>query len=514
MIEAAIAALATIFGGPYLFGFMPEALGFTLLGALIGLVLGAAPGIGGVVGLAIVLPFTFTMDPQAAICLAIGMLSTNNTGDTVPAILFAIPGSNAAQATILDGHPMAKRGEAGRALGASYTASALGGVFGALVLALSIPILQPVVLAFGSPEFFMLAMLGLSMLAVLSGRRPVRGLIVAFLGLFIGTIGADPQTGIYRYAFGQPYLFEGIPLIPLALGLFALPEMVDLCIKGTSIASIPKGSALTGAMTGVKDAFRNWFLVIRSGIIGALIGVVPGLGGSVVSWFAYGHALQTEKGARETFGKGDVRGVIAPESANNSQEGGNLIPTLAFGIPASASMALLLSIILVHGIVPGPPMLTTQLSTTYTMIYALAIGNVFGTIICLMLGKQIAKLTTIPIRPLAGLVIALVFLSAMVGGTRQFGDLAVLVAMGAVGWSMKRLGWPRPPLLLGFIVSPLIDRYFFISVERYGFEWLTHPLVLVILVLIILTIGFGIRGNRKPPQSIIPKEVVERSADV
>jgi TctA family transporter len=351
------------------------------------------------------------------------------------------------------------------------------------------------------------------MVAVLSGRRPVRGLIVAFLGLLIGTVGADPQTGTYRYAFGQPYLFDGLPLIPLALGLFALPEMVDLLIKGTTIASIPKGAALAGALTGVKDAFRHWFLVIRSGIIGALVGVVPGLGGSVVSWFAYGHALQTEKGAHETFGKGDVRGVIAPESANNSQEGGNLIPTLAFGIPASASMALLLSIILVHGIVPGPPMLTTQLSMTYTMIWALAIGNVFGTIICLMLGKQIAKLTTIPIRPLAGLVIALVFLSAMVGGTRQFGDLAILVGMGLVGWTMKRLGWPRPPLLLGFIVSPLIDRYFFISVERYGFEWLTHPLVLVIFALIAVTIGLGIRSNRRPVRPVVPQEIVERSAD-
>ena len=498
MTQAALDALANIFGGPYLFGFLPQTLAFLQIGALLGLLLGAAPGIGGVAGLAMMLPFTFTMDPQAAICLAIGMLSTNNTGDTVPAILFAIPGSNAAQATILDGYPMAKRGEAGRALGASYTASALGGVFGAVVLALSVPLLQPVVLAFGSPEFFMLALLGLSMVAVLSGRRPVRGLVVAFFGLFLGIIGSDPQTGVYRYAFGEPYLFEGLPLIPLALGLFALPEMIDLCIKGEAIASIPKGSVLTGVAKGVRDAFKHWFLVIRCGIIGALAGVVPGLGGAVVSWLAYGQALQTERGARESFGKGDVRGVIAPESANNSQEGGNLIPTLAFGIPASASMALVLSIMLIHGIVPGPPMLTTNLSTTYTMIWALVIGNISGTLVCLLLGRHIARLTTLPIRPLAGAVIALIFLSAMVGGTRQTGDLLVLVALAGLGWTMKRLGWARPPLLLGFILGPIIDRYFFISVERYGFAWLLHPIVLAIAGLIAVTVFAGIRAGNRP----------------
>ncbi len=333
MLEAATVAFENLL--------VPTRLGYLFIGVLMGLALGAIPGLGGLVGLAILLPFTFDMDSFEAFAIMIGLISVTSTSDTIPSVLFGVPGTSASQATILDGHPMAKKGEAGRAFGGAYMASLLGGVFGSLILALSIPVLRPIVLAFGSPEFFMLGLLGISMVAVLSGTAPVKGLVAGAIGLCVGMVGMDPQTGVLRWVFGQLYLWDGVPLVPVALGVFAIPEIVDLTIRGTRIADVPK-ERLKGVMSGIRDTFRNWFLVLRCGVVGVFVGAIPGLGASVVDWFAYGHAIQTEKGANETFGTGDVRGVLAPEAANNAKEGGALIPTIAFGVPGSASMALLL----------------------------------------------------------------------------------------------------------------------------------------------------------------------------
>ena len=229
----------------------PTRLGYLFIGVLMGLALGAIPGLGGLVGLAILLPFTFDMDSFEAFAIMIGLISVTSTSDTIPSVLFGVPGTSASQATILDGHPMAKRGEAGRAFGAAYMASLLGGVFGSLVLALSIPVLRPIVLAFGSPEFFMLGLLGISMVAVLSGNAPVKGLIVGALGLCVGMVGMDPLTGVLRWVFGELYLWDGVPLVPVALGVFAIPEIVDLTIRGTRIADVPK-ERLKGVTAGIR----------------------------------------------------------------------------------------------------------------------------------------------------------------------------------------------------------------------------------------------------------------------
>ena len=342
-------------------------------GVVMGLIIGILPGIGGLAGLALLLPFTFSMDPYAAFALLLGLSSVTATGDTIPAVLFGVPGTVASQATILDGYPMAKKGEAGRALAAAYTASLIGGLFGALLLAVSIPILRPIILYLGSPELLAFAAFGISMVAALSGNAPLRGLAVACLGIMIAMIGTDPQTGTLRWTLGSLYLWDGLPLVPVALGLFALPELCDLAIKRTSIAAGgSKFDIKTGMLLGARDAIRHWWLVLRCSWIGAGLGAIPGIGGSVVDWIAYGHAVRTEKGAQQTFGRGDVRGVIAPESANNAKEGGALVPTIAFGVPGSASMALLLGAFLIHGLVPGPDMLGKNLSITYAMVWSVA----------------------------------------------------------------------------------------------------------------------------------------------
>lgn len=497
MLEAALSAFENMFGCPCLLGIFPSRLLFLFLGVVIGLALGAIPGLGGLVGLAILLPFTYTMDAYQALAIMIGLLAVTTTSDTIPSVLFAVPGTTGSQATILDGHPMARRGEAGRAFGAAYMASLLGGVFGAIVLAFSVPILRPLVLILGSPEFFMMGILGISMVAVLSGRAPIKGLLAGTLGLGVGMVGVDPQTGSLRWTFGQLYLWDGIPLVPVTLGIFAIPEIVDLVIKGTRIADVPQQN-IKGALAGIKDALRHWFLVVRSSLIGVWVGAVPGLGTSVVDWFAYGHAIQTEKGASQSFGKGDVRGVIAPESANNAKEGGSLIPTIAFGIPGSASMALLLAALLIHGISPGPDMITTNLDLTYTMIWSLALANILGTGICLTLTPVLAKVAQARIQVLAPLVIMVVFLAAFQASV-QLGDLVSLLFFSVLGWFMKRFSWPRPPVILGLVLSKIIENYLFISVGAYGITWLGRPIVLLIMLLTIISLYFGIRQSRRKP---------------
>jgi len=474
---------------------VPMRLMFLFFGVLMGLALGAIPGLGGLVGLAILLPFTFDMDPFQAFAIMIGLISVTSTSDTIPSVLFGVPGTAAAQATIMDGHPMAKNGEAGRAFGAAYTASLMGGIFGALILAVSIPVIRPVVLAFGSPEFFMMGMLGISMVAVLSGNAPVKGLIGGAVGLAVGMVGMDPQTGVIRWAFGALYLWDGIPLVPVALGLFAIPEIVDLVIKGTSISDVPKDS-MKGVWTGIGDAFRHWFLVLRCSAVGVWVGATPGLGASVVDWFAYGHAIQTEKGASESFGKGDVRGVIAPESANNAKEGGALIPTLAFGVPGSASMALLLGAMTIQGLSPGSAMLTKHLDVTFTMIWSLVVANIMGTGICLLFTNPLARVASIRIQLIAPIVLGIVFVAAFQASS-NFGDLWSLMVFGVVGWFMKRFSWPRPPVILGLVLSKIIENYLFISVIRYDWHWLITPIVLVIGLLIAVSLFYGFRATWK-----------------
>ena len=491
IIDAALGALENLAA--------PMRLLFLFFGVLMGLALGAMPGLGGLVGLAILLPFTFDMDPFMAFSIMIGLISVTSTADTIPSVLFGVPGTAAAQATIMDGHPMAKNGEAGRAFGAAYTASLMGGLFGALILAVSIPVIRPVVLAFGSPEFFMMGMLGISMVAVLSGNAPMKGLIAGAAGLAVGMVGMDPQTGVIRWAFGALYLWDGVPLVPVALGLFALPEIVDLVIKGTSIADVPK-AAINGVWLGIRDVFRHWFLVLRCSAVGVWVGATPGLGASVVDWFAYGHAIQTEKGASESFGKGDVRGVIAPESANNAKEGGALIPTLAFGVPGSASMALLLGAMTIQGLSPGSAMLTKHLDVTFTMIWSLVIANIFGTGICLLFTNALARIALIRIHLIAPIVIGIVFVASF-QATSHYGDLWSLLIFGLLGWFMKRFSWPRPPVILGLVLSKIIENYLFISVTRYGWTWLARPIVIGIGVLIIVSLYFGFRGALKRNKS-------------
>jgi TctA family transporter len=461
----------------------PGRLMYLGLGCIMGLVLGIVPGIGGLAGTAMLLPFTFTMDPYSAFALLLGLGATVATGDPIPAILFGVPGGAASAATVLDGYPMAKRGEAGRALSAAYMSSLMGGIFGALLLAFTIPLLRPAMLYLGSPELLAFSLFGISMVAILSGSAPLRGIAASAIGLMIAMIGSDPHTGTPRWTLGSMYLWDGLPITPLLLGIFALPELCDLFINRVSIAAkVRNADIYKGQWQGVKDCFENWWLIVRCSWIGGGIGSIPGISGAVVDWLAYGHALRTEKGAADTFGKGDVRGVIASESSNNAKEGGALVPTIAFGVPGSAGMAILLGAFLVHGLVPGPDMLTKNLNITYAMIWSIALANILGAGLCYAFSPQFAKLSTLRYTLILPAVLGIIYIGAF-EASRSWGDLMSLLFFGVIGWLMKRFSWPRAPLILGVVLGDTIERYMFISIERFGLSWMQRPLVVFLLVL-------------------------------
>ncbi|MFZ7128114.1 MAG: tripartite tricarboxylate transporter permease [Desulfobacterales bacterium] len=466
-------------------------------GVLLGLSIGILPGLGGIVGMTILLPVIYGMETHSAFALLIGMVAVIPTSDTFPSIMMGIPGSSASQATIMDGYPLARKGEAARALGAAFTASLLGGLVGATVLMLIIPIARPVVLAFASPELFMLALLGMSMVGVLSGNRPIRGILAAGLGLTLGALGDAPAVPVYRYTFGLDYLMDGIPLVIVGLGLFAFPEIIDLLIKGQAISE--SATLGRGWLDGVKDALRNKFIILRCSILGVVIGFLPGLGGSVVDWIAYGHVIQTSKD-RERFGTGDIRGVLAPESANNAKEGGGLIPTFLFGIPGSGSMAVFLGGLLILGIQPGPSMLIDNLDLVYTAIWSLALANVFGAGLSILLSKPITRLTVVPFNYMAPFIILIITFAAY-QATQSWGDLIALLAMGVLGWLMKQYGWPRPAALIGFVLAGNLESYLFISVQRYGIEWFWRPGVIILAVITVVSVVLSALYQRKIRQA-------------
>src|SRR6202795_1042730 len=388
-----------------------------------------------------------------------------------------------AAATVIDGHAMAKHGEAGRAFGAGFAASLAGGLIGAVVLALSIPILRPVLLAIGSPELLAFTLFGLSMVATLSGRAPLKELTAAGLGLMISMIGSRSESGTLRWTFDTLYLYDGVPLVPAMLGLFAMPELCELAVARKKIAGDHAANInLSNQWEGVRDVGRHWWLVVRCSILGTGLGAIPGIGSAVIDWIAYGYAQRTEKNP-ETFGTGDVRGVIAPESPNNAKEGGHLVPTIAFGVPAGASMAILLGAFLMHGLTPGPDMLTKHLDLTYMIVWSLTLAHVIGAVICLACSRWLAQISRIRPEILLPVIIALVFVAAF-EGEHDWGDLYSLLFFGVIGWIMKRLRCARPPLGAALGGGGIFERYLFISTSLYGSGWLLRPVVLCILVLV------------------------------
>ncbi|HZO02773.1 MAG TPA: tripartite tricarboxylate transporter permease [Burkholderiales bacterium] len=479
-----------------------KALAFMMLGIVLGFWVGLLPGLGGATTLALMLPFIYNMQPVEAFAFLLGMHAVTATTGDITSVLFGVPGEAASAATILDGHAMAKNGEAGRALGAVLASSLVGALVGAAALALAVPVVRPLVLTFGSPELFMLAIVGLAFIASLSshgGRGLVRGFLAGLLGLLVSTVGQDPQAGVARYTFDSLYLWQGLDLVPILVGIFAIPEIIELAARGTSIAgSLPAGRISRGALEGVKDTFRHFWLTIRCSLIGTFIGIMPGLGGSVAQWMAYGHAAQSARTAeeRKRFGAGDVRGVLGPGAANNSKEGGSLIPTVAFGVPGSTAMAILLGGFVLLGLVPGPDMLSKHLSVTYSMVWTIVLANVVTVVVCFLFLDQLARLTGVRGSILIPLILVLVFVGSYTSNN-HYGDMVATLAFGAIGYLMVLAGWPRAPFVLGLVLGKIAENYLYISIARYEAAWLTRPVVLVLIVIAIAVIIYPLFQARR-----------------
>lgn len=467
---------------------------YLLIGVYVGLVMGVLPALGGTAGMAVLLPFVFGLDAELALPMMIGMMAVTPTADTFPSVLMGIPGSNSSQSTVLDGFPMSKRGEGARALSAAFSSSLIGGIVGAAFLTVAIFFALPFLLMIGFGEQLMLILLALTMVGTLTGASPLKGLATCGIGLLVGTVGTAPTTGSQRMTFDLSYMIDGVPLVIVGLGLFALPEIVDLVRRQAKISET--GTSLgSGWIQGVKDTFIHWGIVVRCSLIGVVIGALPGIGGSVINWVSYSHVVQTSKD-KSRFGKGDVRGVLGPESANNAQDGGALIPTLLFGIPGSGSMALLLAGFILVGIEPGVEMITTNIDLTYTIIWSLALGSIFGAGTCVFLAKPIAKLTVVPAAIIAPFMFSLIFLSAF-QATRDWGDLAILIILGILGIYMRRFGWSRPAFMIGFVLSGQLENGLYRVTQVYGFSFLERPVVIVLVVMLAAAIYAAFRFKPK-----------------
>jgi TctA family transporter len=483
MFEAAGAALSHIATWQVLLALLG--------GTMVGVMSGALPG-GAVPTLVVLLGFAYGMDPFIALPLAIGMVATVPTGDTLPAVLLGMPGSTSGQATILDGYPLSQQGRAGEALAAAYLASLLGGIVGAAFLFVTIPIARPVVNSFGAAEFFTLGMVAIAVVGVVSSGAVLRGLIAGTFGLLIASIGFDQNTGTSRVTFGVNYLWDGLPIVPVVIGLFALPEFFDLIVADQPIAREASATRLreanSGRRLGMLAVLRNWPLVARSAALGVFVGVLPGIGGSLAQWLAYASGRQTVRGGTQTFGTGDIRGVIAPESANNAVDGGSLVPTLFFGVPGSVGMAIFLGFLVVLGLQPGPSMLHEHLDLTLTIAFALVIANAFATALMLGFTPQLTKVAFVRPNVLVPIVFVVLALAAFQAKFSVI-DLVVMLAFGGLGFFMKTYGWPRPPIIISVILGGIIERFYSIAAKTYGLGMFTR---IPVLVIIAIAVGMGL----------------------
>jgi TctA family transporter len=467
------------------------------------------PGLGGAFILAILIPFTFGLDPIIAIAILVAASATDGTGNSATSILFGVPGSATAAAMVIDGHPMAKKGFAGRAIGAAMTASAIGGVIGAITLALIIPIARPFVLAFGPAEFFVLVVFALFTLAFVREEQMLKGLVSAALGLTLSLVGLDPTTGVQRYTFGQLYLWDGLRLVPVLLGLFAITEAINML----KLARSPGGGSLVsadeaveakqaGTLEGIKDAFRHFDATWLGSWVGLVVGMLPGVGGAAGQFMAYtavARMSRLSKRARELppFGQGNVRGVVGPDAATNSTSGGELVPLLTFGIPGSSTTAILLGALIVMGIQPGPRMLQVNMDIVWMIIFVLVIGNLIATGTVLATARYLARLATIRASLLAPAILAIAFFGAY-ATSRHPGDILIAAGAGILGYFLKRYGFGTVTFLIGFVLGPILEHYLVLALQIYGTDFiLDRPLSLALAGLLAALVAWSWYRSRR-----------------
>lgn len=468
-----------------------------LVGILLGIFFGALPGIGATLGMAIVLPLTIPLNGTDAIILLISIYSGAMYGGSIAAILINVPGTAGAAATTFDGYPLSQKGKAVNALTTSALASALGGLLTILILILISPLMVEAVLLFGSPHYFLMALLGIAMISVITRGSVVKGLVSGAFGLMIMTVGIAPTVPVERYTFGSTLLYSGLSYIAVLIGLFAIAEMIRLAAEETISKTDINMSG--SRLDGIKSVLRHPVLVVKSALIGMIIGAVPGSGASVSNFFSYGEAVRTSKRPEE-FGTGIEEGVIAAEASNNGTVGGSLIPTLSFGIPGSGSTAVLLGGLIMHGLRPGPDLFTASLNVTYSIFLALFFGNFLILAMGLLLVPKTGSLTQIDTQIIIPIIIVLSFLGSL-ALRNNWVDVGTIVALGFIGFYMKKYNYSVIALVLGAILGPIAEENLYRSLAISGGSFdifVSDPLALLLVIfIIIILIGPAISGAVK-----------------
>lgn len=487
-VHAFTIAVDTVFSWP--------TFGILVLGTMVGLLFGMFPGLGGPVALALLIPMSFGMDQGSAMVLFASAMGGVTFGGSITAILLNTPGTAPNAATMFDGYPLSRQGRAGEAIGASAASSAIGAIIGLAFLVALIPVARTVILAFQPPEFFWLAIFGLSVIAVVSMGNALKGLVSGGVGLLISFIGWEGAVGISRYGFGTNYLYDGINIIVALLGVFALAELIKLSTEDRTIADPESESSFRDTIRGVKLTLSNWTVVARSSIIGTLIGIVPGAGGTIATFIAYLQAKVTSSDPK-SFGTGNIQGVIASEAANDAKDGGALLPTIVFSVPGSAVMVVLLGAFLLHGVTPGRSLLTDELHLTATLIVTLVVSNVLTSIIGVLSANKLTGLTRIPVRIIVPSILSVIFVGAFVLRSNII-DVFVVVLFGLVGYWMSVYDYSRVALVLGLMLGPIAEKGFLqsLAISDTGYLiFVTRPISLVLIALTVLSLIVPILRN-------------------
>jgi len=465
----------------------PKSILIIIAGTLFGLFFGALPGFGGLIAMVLVLPLTFVLSPVEGFLLIASTLGGGNFGGSLPAITLNIPGGPANIATTWDGHKLAEQGEANRAIGISAVASATGAILGLLLLIILLPVLRKIVLLFGPPEIFTIALVGLFIIGFSGRRRPVKGTIALLVGLTLGMVGVHGITGVDRFTFDLPILVSGISIVPVAVGLYAIGEGAKLVLhKETVVGSNTSIRSKSNAITGAVDVFKNWKLVILSATIGWIVGLVPGVGGTLSNLLAYSQGRSLSDNP-DRWGTGISEGIIAPEAANDAKDGGAIIPTITFGIPGSGAQVFFLAGMTFNGLYPGADMLVDNLHITMTIIFGLIASNIITSLIGIILSQQFTKITFLPTTPTAGLVMLIAILGTFSFRSNLF-DIYLAFIFGALGYLMWRYSYPRILIVIALILGPIVDTAFSQSLALYGPDFVFRPIPLLMLIVLAITI--------------------------